>query len=92
MPTVTNQRTDDELWVLLDAPKIWIVRGGLLGVMGVPGTLRSALAQAHYYSQRGQSPGPIVMMPDDEIVIEHLQIYKLWERLGFPTGPAATRP
>ncbi len=79
-------KSDDELWVQLDAPIIWLVRGGTLGVVGAPATLRGALKQAHHYAMQGGSPGPIVEMPNDQTVIQAEQIFRLWKRLGLVSG------
>jgi hypothetical protein len=82
-----REQSDDQLWQVLDEPGIWIVRGGSMGVLGRPTkSLHTALQQAHEFSMQGQSPGPIVRMPDDDIVVPAEQIWRLWRRLGFSVG------
>lgn len=78
------QRSDDQLLQILDESGMWLVRGGRMGVLGVPtGTLRAALRQAHEFSKQGQSPGPIVRTPNDDVVIPADQIYRLWQSLNL---------
>jgi hypothetical protein len=80
-------QSDDQLWQVLDEPGTWIVRGGSTGVLGGPAmSLHTALHQAHEFSMQGQSPGPIIRMPEDDIVVPAEQICRLWRRLGFPAG------
>ena len=76
---------DHDLSRILDEPgHLWLVRGGQLSVLGGPcPTLRKALQQAYEHSSRGESPGPIIQMPDDAIVIPVEQIYRLWQGLGL---------
>ena len=78
--------TDDNalLQILDQSAHLWLVRGGPIGILGQPcPTLRSALQQAHEHSSGGESPGPIVQMPDDAIVVPVEQIYRLWRSLGY---------
>ena len=77
---MTKQFDDHELSQIVDEPgQLWLVRGGPVVVLGKPcATLREALQQAYEHSMRGVSPGPIIQMPDDTVVISVEQIYRLW--------------
>jgi hypothetical protein len=67
----------------LDEAGLWIIRGGLAGVLGLATTLREALRLAYDLSMQGCSPGPIVRMPNDDIVVSPEEIYRLWRSLGL---------
>jgi len=79
------KRSDDQLLQMLDeSGHLWIVRGGRMGVLGPPtATLRAALRQASESSKHAQSPGPIVRMPDDNVIVHADQIYRLLIHLGI---------
>lgn len=78
------KRSDDQLLQMLDESSgLWLVRGGLTGVLISTTTLRAALHRAYEFSKEGQSPGPIVRMPDDNVSVPAEQIYRLWLRLNF---------
>ena len=84
MPGSDSERQDDQLLQILDEPHLWLVRGGRIGVLGGPAdSLRAALSQAFSFSMNGEIPGPIVRMPNDEVVVRAQQIYRLWQELGF---------
>lgn len=71
---------DAELMEVLDQP-LWIARGGPTGVL-FAGTLRQCLQAAATESLSGPSPGTIGK-PDDTIVVEHAQMYRLWKYIGM---------
>jgi hypothetical protein len=78
------KRSDDHLLQMLDESGLWLVRGGPIGVLGrSTTTLRAALHQAYEFSMQRQSPGPIVRMPDDNVMVPADQIYRLWQSLGL---------
>jgi hypothetical protein len=75
---------DDALISMLDtSDHLWLVRGGSVGVVGMPGTLRAALYQAHQFSLYGGSPMAIVTPSNDEIEILPEQIHRLWKQVGL---------
>ena len=74
----------EELMGRLDRPSLWIIRGGIIGVMGRPHeTLRGALKQAFELSATGEAPTSIREMPDDQTVIPPEQVWELWKRIGL---------
>jgi hypothetical protein len=76
--------TDNQLIEILDKPGLWFVRGGRMGILGVQcESLRKAALQAFDFSMKGESPGPLVRMPSDDIVVPAEQIYSLWKALGL---------
>jgi hypothetical protein len=78
-----TKRSDDQLLQMIDELGLWLVRGGPIAVLGRPTTtLRAALRQAHEFSKQGQSLGPIVRMPNDDVIVLADQIYRLWQSLG----------
>jgi hypothetical protein len=84
---MANRRSDQQLVELLD-DDMWIIRGRSTAILGNSGTLRNALIQTFNLSMHGISPGSIfksasIRMPDDEIVIEHEQIFRLWKFPGL---------
>jgi hypothetical protein len=85
---MTDQLDDNQLLQAIDATgHLWVIRGGSFGVFGAPcTTLKEALIQAHQISSQGNSPGPIVQMPEDAIEVPAEQIYRLWQRLGLKVG------
>ena len=81
-----HQKTDDELWLMLDQPTLWLIYGG--GVLAEEDTLRKAVYRAHELSSRGSSISEIVRTPGEAIVIPTEQIRRLWMRLDL-TGEHA---
>jgi hypothetical protein len=80
----SSERADAELLKILDVQGFWLVRGGRHQVLGPQcGSLRAALSQAHDFSMAGESPGPLVCMPDDQIRVPADQIWRLWQALGL---------
>ena len=79
MAEVSHQKSDDELWVLLDRRGLWLVYGG--GVVAEEETLHRALARARDLVARGGSINEIVSASGDGITILMDQIHRLWERL-----------
>jgi len=82
-----NCRSDQQLVELLDGD-LWIIRGDSTAILGDPCTLQHALIQTFNFSMHGISPGSIISLPssglpDDEIVIQHEQIFRLWKLLGL---------
>jgi hypothetical protein len=82
---LSNQLDDEKLLQAIDAiGHLWLIRGGPLGVFGAPcATLREALTRAYQISSQGNSPGPIVQMPDDAVIISIEQVCRLWQRIGL---------
>lgn len=79
--------SDKRLQEILNEPGFWLVRGRWPGIIGEPcESLRSALRQAFEFSMRGESPGPIVLMPGDRISVPADQIYRLWCALGYKSA------
>ena len=77
-----GEYNDNQLLQMLDEPGTWLIRGGPTGVMGGPtGSLRAALARSRDLSMQGYSPGPVVRMPDDGVVVLPKQIFRLWQKL-----------
>jgi hypothetical protein len=76
---------DGELLQRLDVTgHLWLIRGGPMGVFGAPcATLREALTRAHALSSQSNSPGPIMQMPNDAVVVSVEQIFRLWRGLGL---------
>jgi len=77
---MANQITDDDLISMLDS-RLWLARGGSVA-LGLPGTLRKALCQAHTVSALG--PDSIVKMPNEEFRVPADQIDRLWNRIHPP--------
>ena len=76
---MANQITDADLISMLDS-HLWLARGSV--ALGLPGTLRKALCQAHMLSALG--PNSIVKMPNEEFRVPADQIDRLWNRIRFP--------
>lgn len=71
---------DDELlMVLMDAPTRWLVSHGVETSPAT--TLRQALRKAREYSSHGCFIGRILKQPDDEMVVESMQISRLWKQI-----------
>jgi len=75
---MANQITDADLISML-ASRLWLARGGSVA-LGLPGTLRKALCQAHTAS----GPNSIVKMPNEEFRVPADQIDRLWNRIHPP--------
>ncbi len=73
--------TDNELLQIIDKESLWMVRAGMTSALCK--TLREALKQAYQMSAQGSSPSRIVQMPDDAVVIDADQIYRLWQSIGL---------
>ena len=76
-------KTDDQLWLELDAPDLWILRSGTGDVLTLSFTLRHALRQAHGMLRFGVLPGSLGRVPGDNVIVPSNQIYRLWERAGL---------
>jgi hypothetical protein len=82
IPVPHDEHNDNQLLQMLDEPGAWFIRGGPTGVMGGPtGSLRAALARSRDLSMHGHSPGPIVRMPDDGVIVLPNQTFRLWQIL-----------
>jgi hypothetical protein len=82
IPVPHDEHNNNQLLQMLDEPGTWLIRGGPTGVMeGPTGSLRAALARSRDLSLQGHSPGPIVRMPHDGVVVLPIQIFRLWRRL-----------
>ena len=81
MNQTSHQKTDAELWPMLDQAGLWLVYGG--GVLAEEDTLRKALHRAHELSARGSSISEIVRTPGDGGAIPPEQIHRLCKRLGL---------
>lgn len=79
---------DDELLlVLLDAPNCWVFRDEPRQYL----TLRHALVKAHESYLRQVFTGAIVKQPGDEIVVETMQVFRLWKHLDLEMPVASAR-
>jgi hypothetical protein len=77
-----RQKSDDELWQLLDRPGTWAVRGG--PAFPTPqNTLRLALHYVRILTNRGIEVTGIERLSEDEILVQPLQIRRLMARLGL---------
>jgi hypothetical protein len=79
---IPNQVTDGDLIGML-GKRLWLARGGSVA-LGLPGTLRKALCQAHKFSAECGLPTTIVKMPNEELRILSDQINRLWNRIRVP--------
>ncbi len=77
---MANAVSDDDLIGMLDS-RFWLARSGSVA-LGLPGTLRKALCQAHMLSTLG--PNSIVKMSHEELRVVGDQIDRLWNRIRFP--------
>ena len=77
---MANAVSDDDLIGMLDS-RFWLARSGSVA-LGLPGTLRKALCQAHTLSTLG--PNSIVKMSHEELRVVGDQIDRLWNRIRFP--------
>lgn len=85
MASSDPQRSDNELFGMLDQPAAWMVRAG--ASPGIPQeNLRAALFQAFEMSAADLHVTHIVKLPDDAIALEVMQIHRLWWRLGLLGG------
>jgi hypothetical protein len=74
---------DDALYNSLDDEnEVWVLRGGSIPVP-VIGPLRMVLELAYECSASGRSTGSIAKAGDDETIIDHQQMSRLWDRLGL---------
>jgi len=96
MTQTSHQKTDDELWPMLDQAGLWLLYGG--GVLAEEDTLRKALRRTHELSARGSSISEIIRTPGDGGAIPAEQIHRLCKRLGLEVkqvevpGPAMETP
>jgi hypothetical protein len=74
---VPNAVSDDDLIGMLDS-RFWLARSGSVA-LGVPGTLRKALCQAHTLSTLG--PNSIIKMSNEEVRVGSDQIGRVWNRI-----------
>jgi hypothetical protein len=81
MNQTSHQKTDDELWSILDEAGLWLIYGG--GVLAEEDTLRKALRVAHELSARGSSISEIVRTPGNGGAIQAEQIHRLCKRLDL---------
>jgi len=81
MNGLLRQSDEELLVVLLDIPNRWRV---ISGFQSAPAsTLRQALRKAHEFSVQGSFLGTIVKQPNDEMIVDADQIYRLWEYIGI---------
>ena len=81
MAQTFHQKSDNELWPMLDEVGLWLIYGG--GVLAEEDTLRKALHRAHDLTARGSSISEIVRTPGEGVAILAEQIHRLWVRLGL---------
>ncbi len=79
---IANQVTDDDL-IGMPASPLWLARDSSVA-LGLPGTLRKALCQAHKFSTETGSPTLIVKIPTAGLRIPGAQIHRLWNRIRLP--------
>src|SRR5262245_31437884 len=74
---------DDALYEILDDEnEFWMLRGGPRGMPAL-GSLRAILELAHGLAASGRSSLSIAKKAgNDEIIIDYLQMARLWDRLG----------
>jgi hypothetical protein len=70
------------LFDILEQPAAWMVRAGASPSIS-QGNLRAALFQAFEMSAADLHVIHIVKLPDDAVVLEVMQIHRLWWRLGL---------
>ena len=85
MEGAPQNKTDDELFGMLDQPAVWMVRAG--ASPAIPqGNLRAVLVQAFELSAADLRITHIVKLPEDAVVVGVMQIHRLWWRLGLLGG------
>ena len=75
IPVPHDEHNHNQLLQMLDEPGTWLIRGGPTASWKAPH------ARSRDLSLQGHSPGPIVRMPHDGVVVLPIQIFRLWRRL-----------
>ena len=70
-------RTDEQLLEILADSATWLIRGGPGGALGIAPNLQSAIVRAFEFSRANEVVQAIVKMPNDSIVIDADQVYRL---------------
>ncbi len=85
MPEMADQKTDNQLWQMLDQPALWLIYGG--GVLAEETTLRRALLAAKNLMAGGSSISELVMTPGMGVTVPLPQIRRLLEQPEFGAAP-----